>query len=90
MLDVYDQVREVKRAEKVRTALAANDSGQPYASDIPVRIYEVVNHRTNEATKFQFKMNATLQKSQTTVLQRTDMPPIGKLIQGHRFNEAHY
>jgi hypothetical protein len=27
VLDVYDLVKEVKRAEKVRTVLAANDSG---------------------------------------------------------------
>ncbi len=35
-------------------------------------------------------MNATLQLAKTTVLQKTDLPPVGKLIQGHRFNEAHY
>jgi hypothetical protein len=55
-----------------------------------MKVYEVVNHRTNEATKFHFKMNSTLQKSNTTVLQKTEIPPVGQLIQGHRFNEAHY
>lgn len=35
-------------------------------------------------------MNATLQTAKTTVLQKTELPPVGKLIQGHRFNEAHY
>jgi hypothetical protein len=44
----------------VQTTLAASDSG-PYPSDVPNKVYEVVNHRTNEATKFHFNMNATLQ-----------------------------
>ena len=35
-------------------------------------------------------MNATLQQAKTTVLQKTELPPVGKLIQDHRFNEAHY
>jgi hypothetical protein len=73
----------------VQTTLAASDSG-PYPSDVPNKVYEVVNHRKNEATKFHFNMNATLQQAKTTVLQKTDLPPVGKLIQGHRFNEAHY
>lgn len=59
ILDIYDYLKEVKNAQKVQTALTACDSG-PYPSDIPNRVYEVVNHRTNEATKFHFAMNATL------------------------------
>lgn len=89
VLDVYDFLKEVKHSQKVQTTLAAHDSG-PYPSDIPTRTYEVINHRTNEATKFHFKMNATLQKSSTVVLQKTEIPPVGKLIQQDRFNEAHY
>ena len=89
ILDLYDYLKEVKHAQRVQTTLSASDSG-PYPSDIPTRVYEVVNHRTNEATKFHFAMNATLQLAKTTVLQKTDLPPVGKLIQGHRFNEAHY
>ncbi len=73
----------------MQTTLAASDSG-PYPSDVPNKVYEVVNHRKNEATKFHFNINATLQQAKTTVLQKTDLPPVGKLIQDHRFNEAHY
>jgi hypothetical protein len=69
----------VKHAQKVQTTLAASDSG-PYPSDVPNKVYEVVNHRKHEATKFQFTMNATLQKGKTTVLQKTELPPVGKLI----------
>ena len=63
---------------------------QPYACDIPLRAYEVVNHSKGEATKFEFVMNATLQKSKNTVIAKTEIPAIGELIQGHRFNEAEY
>jgi len=70
--------------------LASADVAQPYASDIPQRLYEVINHRTGEATKVEFNMNSTLQKSSNKVISKTDIPPVGKLIQGHRFNEAQY
>ena len=89
ILDIYDFLKEVKHSQKVQTILAACDTG-PYPSDVSNRVYEVVNHRKNEATKFHFNMNATLQQAKTTVLQKTDLPPVGKLIQDHRFNEAHY
>jgi hypothetical protein len=70
--------------------LASTDVAQPYASDIPQRLYEVINHRTGEATKLEFNMNSTLQKSSNKVISKTDILPVGKLIQGHRFNEAQY
>lgn len=50
----------------------------------------MINHRTGEATKLEFNMNSTLQKSSNKVISKTDIPPVGKLIQGHRFNEAQY
>jgi hypothetical protein len=46
----------------------------PYASDIPFRTYEVVNHARGEALKCQFSMNATLQRSKVTVVERTRVP----------------
>ena len=79
----------MRGAQKLSKQLAACDNG-PYPSDVPNRTYEVINHKTGEATKFAFQMNSTLQKSKTTVMQKTEIPPVGKLIQGHRFNEAHY
>jgi hypothetical protein len=88
VLDVYDYLKEVKKHMSISESLASSDIAQPYASDIPLRQYEVINHRTGEATKFEFNMNATLQKSKTKVLGKTDIPPVGKLIQDHRFNEA--
>ena len=90
ILDVYDFVKEVKKHMSISQALASTDVAQPYASDIPQKLYEVINHRTGEATKLEFNMNSTLQKSSNKVISKTDIPPVGKLIQGHRFNEAQY
>ena len=90
VLDVYDYIKEVKKHMTISESLASSDVAQPYASDIPQRQYEVINHRTGEATKLEFNMNSTLQRGTTKVLAKTDIPPVGKLIQGHRFNEAQY
>jgi hypothetical protein len=90
VLDVYDYIKEVKKHMSISESLATADIAQPYASEVPLRQYEVINHSKGEATKFEFNMNSTLQQSKTKVLAKTDIPPVGKLIQGHRFNEAQY
>lgn len=87
ILDIYDLVNKVNKSMKIAEHLTAVTDG-PYASDIPTHVYEVINHRKGEATKFQFVMNPTLQKSKVTVLQKTDIPK--QVIQKHRFNEAQY
>ena len=89
ILDIYDFIKKAKRAMKIETGLKRVTDG-PYASDIPCRTYEVINHRKGEAIKCEFKMNATLQKGSVTVVYKTDLPKDGSLIQGHRFNQAHY
>jgi len=77
LLDIYDYIKEVKRHMRISSSLASTDIAQPYASDVPQKVYEVINHRKGEAVKFEFNMNATLQKSKNTVVARTDIPAVG-------------
>lgn len=80
-------VKAARKTLKVEASLVKSSSA-PYASDIPLCRYEVLNHRKGEAVKCEFRINATLQKASVTVLQRTEMPK--DLIQQHRFNQATY
>lgn len=89
-MDVYDFLKDVKKHMKISKALQSTDINAPYASDVPNCSYQVINHRTGEATKLEFTMNSTLQRGSNKVISKTDLPPVGKLIQDHRFNEAQY
>jgi len=82
-LDLYDLVKAARKTLKLESNLARTSSA-PYASDVPLCRYEVLNHRKGEAVKCEFRINATLQKASVTVLQRTELPK--DLIQEHRFN----
>ena len=79
-LELYDFVKGARRQLKIENGLAKASSA-PYASDIACCTYEVHNHRKGESTKCEFRINPTLQKAKLTVLQKTEIPKDGALIQ---------
>ena len=58
ILDVYDQIKRVKKHLKIKDSLA-HSSNFPYASDISKMNYQVINHRKGEAIECEFTINPT-------------------------------
>lgn len=70
---MYDILKLTKRKMKISSGLVQASSA-PYASDIPFRSYEVINHKKGETLKCEFTMNSTLRQARVTVVERTEVP----------------
>eukprot|EP00347_Sterkiella_histriomuscorum_P024179 403332034 len=87
ILDVYDIIKKVKKHLKVKKQLTTIGSG-PHPSDITDRTYQIINHKRGEALEFKYQINPTLQKTQITLTNKTEIPK--EIIMTQNFSQVKY
>lgn len=63
VLDLYDIVKQVRKQSKVHAKLEYRDAKWEHPCDIALKDYVVCDHTENMQRQMQFRINATLLKS---------------------------
>ena len=83
VLDLYDLVKNVRKQTKVQQKLDFKDPKWEHPCDVALKDYVLCDHTENVRKEMQFRINATLLKSDLEVKQQTVLEEPAESEQNH-------